>query len=69
VAALRNCLGHKISNVEGGYVLTLYAVPSSLTEPDFSLKNPSLYGTLAAGLLNEVTESFSDPSTTCQRRT
>ncbi|CAL8275578.1 unnamed protein product [Arctogadus glacialis] len=72
LAALKNCLGHKISNVAGGYVLTLCAVPSSLTNPDLRLKNPRLYGTLAAELLSEpfkhpvsgglVTCGFSHPN-------
>ncbi|KAL7397250.1 hypothetical protein ABVT39_019213, partial [Epinephelus coioides] len=58
LTALKNCLGQKIADVAGGYVLTLCAVPSSLTEPDFRLQNPSLYGRLAAELLREVTEEF-----------
>ncbi|CAL8239964.1 unnamed protein product [Gadus morhua 'NCC'] len=58
LAALKNCLGHRISNVAGGYVLTLCAVPSSLTNPDLRLKTPRLYGTLAAELLREVREGF-----------
>ncbi|CAL8380728.1 unnamed protein product [Arctogadus glacialis] len=62
LAALKNCLGHKISNVAGGYVLTLCAVPSSLTNPDLRLKNPRLYGTLAAELLSEVREGFRKPA-------
>ena len=58
LAALKNCLGHKISNVAGGYVLTFCAVPSSLTNPGLRLKNPRLYGTLAAELLSEIREGF-----------
>ncbi|XP_073320861.1 uncharacterized protein [Pagrus major] len=58
MAALKNCLGHKIADAAGGYVLTLCAIPSSLMEPDFRLQNPGLYGILAAEQLNEVTEEF-----------
>lgn len=58
IAALKNCLGHKIGDVAGGCVLTLYAVPSSLTMPGFRLQNARLYVIHAAKLLNEVTEEF-----------
>ena len=58
LAALKNCLGHKISNVAGGYVLTLCAVPSSLTNPDLRLQNPRSYAALAAELFCEVREAF-----------
>lgn len=51
IAALKNCLGHKIGDVAGGCVLTLCAVPSSLTMPGFRLQNTRLYGVHVAELL------------------
>lgn len=56
--ALKNSVGHKLGHVEGGYILTLCAVPTSLQRPDARLEDPNLYGQLAAELLKSVTVEF-----------
>ncbi len=56
--ALRQCLGHKLAEVDGGYFLNLVGLPEDLQKPDYRLTKAELYGILAAELLNEVTHNF-----------
>ncbi len=58
LTALKNAVGHTLAFVDGGYILSLVALPTSFTNPDHRLKDQFLYRVMAAELLNSLFISF-----------
>ena len=56
--SLKNCVGHTVSYVDGGYHLIMTCLPSNVANPDSHLASKEVYKLMALELLNNVVDNF-----------